>query len=68
MPAMGILFHHTVEMLLKGGLAQKRKLPELEAKTLSAGSTVATTVTFHPNMIGDEAIKVAVRRAVARLA
>jgi hypothetical protein len=36
--------------------------------TLSAGSTVATTVTFHPNMIGDEAIKVAVRRAVARLA
>jgi hypothetical protein len=31
MPVMGILFHHTVEMLLKGGLAQKRKLPELEA-------------------------------------
>ena len=31
MPVMGISFHHTVEMLLKGGLAQKRKLPELEA-------------------------------------
>jgi hypothetical protein len=31
MPVMGILFHHTVEMLLKGGLAQKRRLPELEA-------------------------------------
>jgi hypothetical protein len=31
MPVMGILFHHTVEMLLKGGLAQKRKLSDLEA-------------------------------------
>jgi hypothetical protein len=30
MPVMGILFHHTVEMLLKGGLAQKRTLGELK--------------------------------------
>jgi hypothetical protein len=29
-PVCGILFHHTVEMLLKGGLAQKRTLSELE--------------------------------------
>jgi hypothetical protein len=30
MPVCGILFHHTVEMLLKGGLAQQRELCELE--------------------------------------
>jgi hypothetical protein len=30
-PVCGNLFHHTVEMFLKAGLAQKRKLPELEA-------------------------------------
>ena len=30
MPVMGILFHHTVEMLLKGGLARKRTLGELK--------------------------------------
>jgi hypothetical protein len=31
MPVCGILFHHTVEMLLKGGLALKRPVSELEA-------------------------------------
>ena len=30
MPICGILFHHTVEMLLKGGLARKRSLAELK--------------------------------------
>jgi hypothetical protein len=30
MPVCGILFHHTVEMLLKGGLARQRELCELE--------------------------------------
>jgi hypothetical protein len=30
MPVVGILFHHTVEMLLKGGLAQKRTPGELK--------------------------------------
>jgi hypothetical protein len=30
MPVMGILFHHTVEMLLKGGLARRRTLSELK--------------------------------------
>jgi len=29
-PVCGNLFHHAVEMLLKGGLAKKRKLSELE--------------------------------------
>jgi hypothetical protein len=30
MPVCGNLFHHAVEMILKGGLARKRKLSELE--------------------------------------
>jgi hypothetical protein len=30
MPVCGILFHHTVEMLLKGGLARQRELHELQ--------------------------------------
>jgi hypothetical protein len=31
MPVCGILFHHTVEMFLKGGLVLKRPISELEA-------------------------------------
>ena len=30
MPVMGILFHHTVEMFLKGGLVRNRTLGELK--------------------------------------
>ena len=30
MPVCGNLFHHTVEMILKGGLARKRKLSDLK--------------------------------------
>lgn len=30
MPVLGILFHHAVEMLLKGGLLQKRALSDVE--------------------------------------
>ena len=31
MPVTGILFHHAVEMFLKGGLLQKRTLSDVEA-------------------------------------
>src|SRR5258708_27635668 len=33
MPIDGILFHHAIEMLLKGGLLQKRTLSDVEEMT-----------------------------------